>query len=80
VVVAYDYEHIQCTRCFATRLNPKARKLVPKKKTNVKFVVRIQRWWRLIQSFLQDPFRRGNLKELMDTKVCVCAGREGMRE
>mmetsp|Transcript_4591 Transcript_4591/g.7488 ORF Transcript_4591/g.7488 Transcript_4591/m.7488 type:complete len:1129 (-) Transcript_4591:232-3618(-) len=54
--------------CFATRLNPKARKLVPKKKTNVKFVVRIQRWWRLIQSFLQDPFRRGNLKELMDTK------------
>ena len=35
---------------------------------------------RLIQSFLQDPFRRGNLKELMDTKVCVCAGRGGMRE
>ena len=54
--------------CFAIRLNPKARKLVPKKKTNVKYVIRIQRWWRVLLQYRNDPFNNKSLKDIMDHK------------
>jgi hypothetical protein len=54
---------------FAIRLSPKARKLVPKKKTNVKYVVRIQRWWRMVLQYRNDPFHNKSLKDLLDQQT-----------
>ena len=50
---------------WAFKAHPKAGKLKPKRKTNVKFVIRIQRWYRFIHAAHRDPFRRKNIKDLM---------------
>ena len=54
---------------FAFGLSPKARKLVPKKKTNVKYVIRIQRWWRMVLQYRNDPFHNKSLKDLLDQQT-----------